>query len=102
MKVYNKLVRDKIPDIIESENKKAHISIIPLDQFEQYLNNKLQEELDEYIKSGDVMELVDIGEVMHSILELKNVSIQEYQRLRKEKLESKGGFKERILLKSVE
>lgn len=102
MKTYNKLIRDNIPDIIKRANQNPITRVLNEKEFELELNKKLQEELNEYIQSGDIMELVDIGEVMHAILKLKNVSIEEYQRLRKEKLEEKGAFDKRIFLEAVE
>ncbi|XMB71796.1 nucleoside triphosphate pyrophosphohydrolase [Mycoplasmatota bacterium WC30] len=102
MKKYNKLVRDFIPKIIESKNKTPITRILIDDvEYEEALNRKLQEEIDEYLENGDIMELVDLGEVMHAILKLKNVSIEEYQRLRKEKLQERGPFKGRIFLEKV-
>jgi predicted house-cleaning noncanonical NTP pyrophosphatase (MazG superfamily) len=102
MKIYNKLVRDDIPKIIKEDNRTPISYILDDDKdYERELNRKLQEEVDEYIKSGDVMELVDLGEVMHAILELRNVSIDKYQELRKEKLEQRGSFKKRVFLEKT-
>ena len=102
MKVYNKLVRDDIPEIIKKDNKKTITRILKNDvEYAKELNRKLQEEVEEYIKSGDVMELVDLGEVMHAILELREISIDKYQELRQEKLKQRGSFKKRIFLEKV-
>lgn len=103
MKIYNKLVRDKIPAIIKAENLTTKTRILDNDkEYISELKKKLLEEVNEYIENDDVMELVDLGEVMHALLELKKVSIDEYQRLRKQKLEERGSFKNRVFLESVE
>ena len=98
---YNKLVRDKIPQIIENTGNKCVCEILADEQYVKMLNEKLQEELNEYLESGSVEELADMGEVMHAILAYKNVSIEEFQKIRLDKLEARGGFKDRILLKEV-
>ena len=98
---YNKLIRDKIPQIIEKSGKSCICETLSDELYIKMLNEKLQEEFNEYLANGSVEELADMGEVMHAILEYKNVSIEEFQRVRLEKLESKGGFKKRIFLKEV-
>jgi predicted house-cleaning noncanonical NTP pyrophosphatase (MazG superfamily) len=99
---YNKLVRDRIPEMIESSGKKAVYETIAKDEdYIKFLKNKLIEEMNEFLESDDVAELADIGEVMHAILENKGVSVETFQRIRLEKLEKRGGFKKRLLLKEV-
>jgi predicted house-cleaning noncanonical NTP pyrophosphatase (MazG superfamily) len=99
---YNKLVRDRIPEIIEANGKKAVCETISNDKdYIKYLKDKLVEEMNEFLESDDVAELADMGEVMHALLEYKGVSVETFQRIRMEKLEKRGGFKKRILLKEV-
>ena len=98
---YNKLVRDKIPQIIANSGKECVCETLTDEQYIKMLNEKLQEELNEYLESGSVEELADMGEVMHAILAYKNVGIEEFQKIRLDKLEARGGFKDRILLKEV-
>ena len=98
---YNKLVRDKIPEIIEKSGKKAVTEILPDDKYVEMLNQKLLEEVNEFFESGSVEELADIGEVMHAIMAYKGISIEEFQRVRLEKLEKRGGFKDKIMLVEV-
>lgn len=99
--VHNKLVRDRIPEIIEKSGKRAVTEILSDEEYIELLNKKLMEEVQEYLESGTVEELADIGEVMHAIMDLKGIALEEFQRVRLEKLEQRGGFKERILLKEV-
>ena len=99
--VYNKLVRDKIPAIIEQSGKKAICQTLSDEEYIKQLNTKLLEEVNEYYESGSLEELADIGEVMHAILSYKNISIEEFQKARMDKLEQRGGFKDKIFLKEV-
>ena len=101
IKAYNKLVRDRIPEIIEASGKTCTCETLPDGQYIELLNKKLQEEVAEYLESGTVEELADIGEVMHAILDYKGIPLTEFQRIRNEKLQDRGGFKKRILLKEV-
>ena len=99
---YNKLVRDGIPEIIESSGKKAiYETITNGESYVKLLKDKLSEELNEFLESDDIAELADMGEVMHALLEYKGISIETFQRIRLEKLEKRGGFKKRLLLKEV-
>ena len=103
MKIYKKLVRDFVPMMINAANEKAITRILTDDkEYEQELCKKMQEELNEYFQSGDIIELVDLGEVMHALLDLKGVSIQHYQELRLQKLHERGSYKKRMFLESVE
>ena len=79
MKVYNKLVRDKIPEIIAGDNGKTCVTrIMEDDEYLETLNKKLQEELKEYLESGEVEELADLEEVLRAILDVKKVSYEEF------------------------
>jgi predicted house-cleaning noncanonical NTP pyrophosphatase (MazG superfamily) len=98
---YNKLVRDKIPQIIEQSGKSCVCETLSDEQYIRMLNEKLLEEVKEYLENETVEELADIGEVMHAILTFKNVSIEEFQKTRLEKLEARSGFMDKILLKEV-
>lgn len=99
---YRKLVRDNIPEIILQSGKHPNIRILDDNEYYEALKQKLQEELDEFFLTDDVIELVDIGEVMHAILAMKNVSIEEYQRLRQVKKSKNGAFDRRFFLESVD
>lgn len=102
MKIYNKLVRDKIPEIISSEKGKTCVArIITNDEYLESLNAKMQEELDEYLNSGDTEELADLEEVLRAVLDAKGVSYEEFERIRNRKVEEKGAFKQKIFLESV-
>lgn len=98
---YNKLVRDRIPEIIEKSGKKAIIEILDDINYKQLLDDKLGEELQEYLNGDSVEELADLVEVINAILLYKDVSIQDFEALRLKKAAERGAFEKRLLLKEV-
>ena len=102
MKVYNKLIRDKIPEIIAKDNGKTCVTrIMADDEYLESLNVKMQEELNEYLASGEVEELADLEEVLRAILDVKGISYDEFEKIRNEKVLKRGAFKKKIFLESV-
>lgn len=101
MKTFDKAVRDRIPEIIERSGKTCETEVLPPAEYELKLNEKLQEEVEEYLESGSVEELADLVEVVYGILEMRNISLEEFEKLRLAKREERGGFSKRICLKSV-
>lgn len=101
IKIYNKLIRDKIPQIIEDNGKKAIIEKVSGPEYLGLLNAKLGEELQEYLDSQKVEELADLVEVVYAILDYRGVSRQEFESIRKQKVEERGAFRDRLLLKEV-
>ena len=100
-KIYNKLIRDKIPQIIEATGKSAIVEKVSNDTYVTLLNQKLTEELQEYLDSNDIEELADLVEVIYAILDSRNISIQEFESIRLNKVLKRGAFKEHLLLKEV-
>ena len=101
MKEFYKLVRDKIPQIIENNNEKCKTRILSDEEYLFELNEKIQEELQEYLESGDIEELADIEEVLRAILDVKGYSYDEFETIRRKKVEKRGAFKERIFLETT-
>ena len=102
MKTYNKLVRDRIPEIIEASGHKCEARILSDDECLMELKNKLQEEVNEFLESGSVEELADIIEVIHSLSTQSGSSIESVEKMRSNKAIERGGFKDKIFLKTVE
>lgn len=103
MRVYNKLVRDKIPEVIMvNEGKRANTRILDDEEYLKELNIKLKEEVNEYLESGEVEELCDIEEVLRALVAVKGVTYQEFDKLRLSKVEKRGAFDKKIFLESVE
>jgi len=102
MKTFNKLIRDKIPEIIEKAGNNYEIEVLDDEEYIKALNDKLEEELDEYKASKEIMELVDLVEIIYAILDYKNISRAEFQKMRKEKQKERGGFEKKLFLKKAE
>ena len=102
VKIYNKLVRDRIPEIIEKDGRKAKTKILDDEEYRKQLNKKLQEEVKEYLEDNNVEELADIVEVVYGILNSMNVTIDEFEKVRKNKKEKNGGFEKKIYLEEAE
>ena len=100
--VYNKLVRDKIPEIIENDGKPCTCSILSDEEYLKKLDEKLGEELAEYQESKSMEELADLLEVMRSVAAARGSSIEEVERIRLDKAAKRGGFEKRILLLEVQ
>ena len=100
--LYDKLVRDKIPSIIQASGKTCETEILSQDDYLKMLDKKLDEELAEYRKDGSLEELADLLEVLLSLVEARGYSIKQLYQVCDEKRNTRGGFKEKILLKSVE
>ena len=101
MKIYNKLIRDRIPEIIEASGKTCRVRILEEKEYLQELNRKLTEELKEYQESGELEELADLVEIVYAIAEHKGSSIEEFERIRQNKREKRGGFEKRLFLEST-
>ena len=97
----NKLIRDNIPEIIAANNQTANIHTADDREYEMKLNEKLQEEITEYLESGDVEELADLMEVVYAILESKNIEKNSFEHIREEKSAKNGRFKKKLILESV-
>lgn len=102
MKIYNKLVRDNIPEIMIKNGAKPVTKILSDEEYLNELNKKLQEELTEYLLDGSIEELADLEEVLLAILKLKNISLEEFNKIRIEKVNKRGAFDKKIFLESEE
>ena len=98
---YNKLVRDRIPEIIESSGKRCVTEILSDEDYLRMLDAKLDEELTEYHKDQNIEELADLLEVLRATAIARGYSLEDLERVRKDKADKRGGFEKRILLKEV-
>ena len=100
MKVHNKIVRDKIPEIIESQGQSPNTRILSEEEALDALVEKLFEEANEFSDDRNLEELADLLEVIQSLAELLGHTPEDLE-ARKEKAFKRGGFKKRIYLLGV-
>lgn len=91
-----KLVRDKIPEIIEADGKTPITRILERDEYLSELDRKLNEEVAEYQSDKSLEEMADILEVLFAICEGRGYSIDELMQVKLKKQEERGGFQKRI------
>lgn len=101
-KTYNKLVRDKIPEIIQVSGNKATTVVAGDEEYYQLLKNKLEEEVAEFMDSDSIEELADILEVLQAITKAKGAEWEEVVTAADKKRAERGGFAEKIVLVEVE
>ena len=106
MPIYNKLVRDRIPEVIEKTGKELSSRVLENGEYEIELKKKLSEKIAEYneAKTNEeaIEELADILELLHAAIKIHGSSFEELEKIRKAKAEKRGGFEKRIFLIEVE
>ncbi|MYL48293.1 phosphoribosyl-ATP pyrophosphohydrolase [Halobacillus litoralis] len=106
MPIYNKLVRDLIPQIIEKQGKDLEAQILSEEEYYIELRKKIQEEVNEYLEAESdvdaVEELADVLELVRALARQHGSTIEEVGKVRKEKAENKGSFDEKFFLGHVE
>ena len=99
---YDKLVRDKIEKIIKRKGQKPIIHIASSQEYYYGLKAKLEEEVEEFIKSNNIEELADLLEVIYAICEHKGISRETLNNFRRQKNEERGKFLNRVILEKIE
>lgn len=102
MKVYNKLVRDKIPEIIEADGKTCKTRILSDEEYIAALEAKLNEEVAEYQADKNLEEMADVLEVLQAICIARGYSLNDLEEMKAKKANERGGFKKKMFLKYVE
>jgi predicted house-cleaning noncanonical NTP pyrophosphatase (MazG superfamily) len=102
MKSYKKLVRDKIPEIIQTNGKKPTTRILDDKEYLEALIQKLKEEVTEFEADHSIEELADIKEVTIAIREAIGIHAGELEDARRKKANTNGRFKKRIYLEHVD
>ena len=96
---HNKLVRDRIPEIILSKGENCDFDFLSKKAFLKALEAKLDEEVAEYHKNPSVEELADIFTVMYYLAHSIDSNLNEVSEFALNKLDKRGGFEHRIFLK---
>ena len=100
-KIFNKLVRDNIPDIMSGNGEVAVTRILNDSEYKQELEKKLKEEYDEVLSSSGkdrIEELADMLEVIKALASIENSSLDEVIKVSNEKVLKRGAFNKRIFL----
>ena len=98
---YNKLVRDRIPEIIEASGKSCVTEILSDEAYLRLLDAKLDEELAEYHSDQNIEELADLLEVIYAAAMARGYTLEQLESVRAAKAEKRGAFVNKILLKEV-
>ncbi len=101
-KIYNKLVRDKIPEIIQAEGKSLKTRILTDEEYLEALLAKLEEEVAELKEARNIEEMGDVHEVLRALADVLGIDRDELEKVRADKAAKRGGFQQKIYLKSVE
>jgi predicted house-cleaning noncanonical NTP pyrophosphatase (MazG superfamily) len=99
---YDKLVRDRIPEIIEADGETPITHVADDEEYRRRLHDKLDEEVAEYRESGRPDELADVLEVVYALGRIHDCSEDEIRENRRQKAAERGGFDDRIVLEGVE
>lgn len=98
MTVHNKVIRDKIPKIIEQDGYSCNVKTLSDKEFLVEIEKKLTEEVAEYQSDKNPEELADILEVIYRIAKLKGVSKEELEKIRIKKIDDRGSFEKNLFL----
>ncbi len=105
-KLYHKLVRDRIPEIIAANGQTCVTEVLEGDTYREMLGEKLSEECAEVrgaLSDAEVLEeLADVLEVVYAMAADRGCSVDALEKIRRKKAEERGGFDARILLREVE
>lgn len=106
MPAYNKLVRDKIPELIERNGETCKVKMLDKSTYFQELKTKLKEEVNEYLQAENdveaIEELSDVLEIIHSLSTIHGEGFKDIEAARKKKFVERGGFKEKVYLIEVD
>lgn len=103
-RVYNKLVRDKIPNIIEEKGETPVIKVLNENDYKKELEKKLYEEYQEVLEATGkdrLEELADMLEIISSLAKLENSTLNNVIEIANKKVLKRGSFENKIFLEKV-
>ena len=95
---YNKLVRDKIPEIIKKKGEKCKVRIANDKEYWGKLKEKLQKEIEEFSENETIEEIADILEIIDALCSYKKFNKRKLESVKKQKAKERGRFKKKIIL----
>lgn len=105
-KIYKKLIRDKIPEIIKKDNAVPKVSVLNNEQFKIALKEKMVEEAKELLEaeaSEEILnELSDIFQLLESIALENNLTVAQVEKKKEKKKLERGGFEKKLFLEYVD
>lgn len=106
-KIYNKLVRDKIPEIIKKDNAEPKTRVLEQEEYLKALLKKLEEEAKEVAEAGTdkqalMKEIGDVYEIIDAIIDNCGLDKAAIKKLQDERRTERGGFNKKIFLESVD
>ncbi len=103
-RIYNKLVRDNIPNIIKSKGETPVTRILSEDEYKNELEKKLYEEYKEVLEasgSDRIEELADMLEIISALAKIESKTLDDIILVAEQKNEKRGAFNEKIFLEKV-
>ncbi|WP_440990438.1 nucleoside triphosphate pyrophosphohydrolase [Haloarchaeobius baliensis] len=102
MREYDKLVRDRIPEVIRENDETPVTHTVAGEAYRERLREKLVEEATEFRDDPSVAELGDVLDVVAAIREAEDIDREDLQRKRRAKRAARGGFEDGVVLDRVE
>ena len=102
MKVYNKLIRDKVPASLAAQGKNFKTHIATDEEYIEKLREKLLEEVNEFLEEPCLEEAADVVEVFTALLEALEFTQEDMIEVIEKKSKVSGDFANRIILETVE
>lgn len=96
--IHNKLVRDKIPEIILANGDTPETRVLGKAEYDEELRRKLLEEAAEAATSDDTTELADVLEVVYALAEQAGLTRKELETMRALKEQERGAFTKKLYL----
>ena len=100
-KTYHKLIRDKIPEIIEAQGQCCIVKKLSYEEYLEMVDAKLDEELAEFHKDQSLEELADLMEVIFAAAEARGYTREQLEQVRLQKVTERGAFRKRLMLLEI-
>jgi hypothetical protein len=99
---YEKLVRDKIPDVIKQDGRSYQCEVLDDKRYREELDKKLLEEATEFVQDHSVEEMADLWEVIEAIMKNRKISKEQVEEVKRKKQEKRGAFDKKLFLIEAE